>query len=250
MAASPPPLVEAVVVRAAVLPPAPGDAAFSVVRIDPGVLASHERLDQALTSVPGAGLFRRTSSLAANPTTQGISLRAIAPSGAGRALVTLDGAPLNDPFGGWIIWTALPPEAIASATLVRGSCAGPYGAGALTGVVALQSLSQPGAVRADVEAGGLGHRRASGVADIDLGSADLLLSASGEHDDGWIPVRRGRGAADTPLALDAASFAARLQGDVGPAVASARAGVYREAPEAELPGPQSGGPGLSGSHVR
>jgi vitamin B12 transporter len=247
MAAAPPPAIETVVVRAAQLPPAPGDAAFAVVRIAPEALAAHDHLDEVLTSVPGAGLFRRTSSLAANPTTQGISLRAIAPSGAGRALVTLDGAPQNDPFGGWIIWTGLPPEAIGGASLVRGAGAGPYGAGALTGVVALQSLSQPGAGRADLEAGGYGLRRAAGATDLDLGSADLLLSASGEHSDGWIPVRQGRGAADTPLALDAASLAARLQADVGAAVAAVRLGAFQEEREAGLAGANSRARGLSAS---
>lgn len=246
-AAAPPPTVEAVVVRAAQLPPAPGDAAFAVVRIDPAVLATHERLDEVLTSVPGAGLFRRTSSLAANPTTQGVSLRAVAPSGAGRALVTLDGAPQNDPFGGWIIWTGLPPESLSGVTLVRGAGSGPYGAGALTGVVALQSLGRPGGVQATLEAGGVGLRRGAGAVDIDLHGADLMVSASGEHDDGWIPVRQGRGAADTPLALDAASASARLQGDVGQAVVAARLGLFQERRGAGLAGADARVRGLSAS---
>jgi outer membrane receptor protein involved in Fe transport len=93
------------------------------------------QLDAALAQVPGLSLFRRNSSLSANPTVQGVSLRAFAPSGAGRALVTLDGVPQNDPFGGWVIWTSLPPEDIQAAEIVHGAGAGPYGAGALTGVV-------------------------------------------------------------------------------------------------------------------
>ena len=83
-----------IVVTAARLPPAVADAAFSVVRLDPQVLERSMRLDEALRTVPAVSLFRRTSSSAANPTTQGISLRAIAPSGAGRTLVTLDGVPM------------------------------------------------------------------------------------------------------------------------------------------------------------
>src|SRR5205085_3972368 len=137
------------------LAPLGGEAAFSVVQIGPQVLKNEPRLDEALKSAPGVSLFRRTGSGAANPTTQGLSLRAIAPSGAGRALVTLDGAPQNDPFGGWVIWSGLPPEEIGAVDLVRGAGAGPYGAGALTGVVALKSIV-PGQARADVSAGGLG----------------------------------------------------------------------------------------------
>ncbi|KAK0330764.1 hypothetical protein LTR94_031545, partial [Friedmanniomyces endolithicus] len=129
---SPPAQLQEVVVSAARLPPAAADAAFSVVRLDPDVLDRAMRLDEALRDIPAVSLFRRTTSLAANPTTQGISLRAIAPSGAGRTLVTLDGVPLNDPFGGWVIWSQAAPETLDGVDVVRGAGSGPYGAGALT----------------------------------------------------------------------------------------------------------------------
>jgi outer membrane receptor for Fe3+-dicitrate len=93
--------------------------------MDEADLASAVRVDEALGETPGVSLFRRTSSLSANPTTQGISLRAIAPSGAGRTLVLLDGAPLNDPFGGWVIWSQLAPESLGGIDIVRGAGAGP-----------------------------------------------------------------------------------------------------------------------------
>ena len=120
----PPPTVEAVVVTAPRLPPSPGDAAFSIVRLGRQDLAAEPRLAEALKAVPGVSLFRRTSSAAANPTVQGLSLRSIAPSGAGRALVTLDGVPQNDPFGGWVIWSHLPTEAMEGVSVVRGATAG------------------------------------------------------------------------------------------------------------------------------
>src|SRR4051794_34446727 len=83
-----------------------GDTAFSAVDIDKTGLSRGDSVDQTLKLASQASLFRRSSSLTANPTIQGLSLRAIAPSGAGRALVTLDGIPQNDPFGGWVIWAA------------------------------------------------------------------------------------------------------------------------------------------------
>ncbi|HUO90143.1 MAG TPA: Plug domain-containing protein, partial [Rhizomicrobium sp.] len=116
--------IETVVVTAA--PPDPvGNAAFSTVTLDSLDIRGTTELDRALSQVPGLSLFRRDSSLSANPTTQGVTLRSIAPSGAGRALVTLDGVPQNDPFGGWVIWSSLPPEDIAGAEIVRGAGAGP-----------------------------------------------------------------------------------------------------------------------------
>ena len=225
----PPAAVAPVVVRAARLPPLAGDAAFSIVRIDPVVLSSSERLDSALASAPGFSLFRRTSSLGANPTTQGVSLRGIAGSGASRALVTLDGVPQNDPFGGWVIWTALPSETISGATLVRGAGAGPYGAGALTGVVALEQPSQiDGGGRGEVSAGDHGYGRAAGIAEIDAGPARLFLDGSAEHSDGWVPVIQRRGAADRPLTLRDWSAAARMEVDLGHAVLSERLAAYDE----------------------
>ncbi|MBX4158899.1 Plug domain-containing protein, partial [Lactiplantibacillus plantarum] len=140
-------------------PPAAADAAFSVVRIDQAVLSRSARIDEALRSVPAVSLFRRTTSLAANPTTQGLSLRAIAPSGAGRTLVLLDGAPLNDPFGGWVIWSQAAPESLEGVDVVRGAGSGPYGAGALTGAITLRERSQGGVL--DVSAAERGGMRAA-----------------------------------------------------------------------------------------
>jgi len=224
-----PPQVETVIVQTARLPDAAGDPAFSIVQIDTATLGSTPRLDDALTSVPGFALYRRTSSLGANPTTQGVSLRGIAGSGASRALVTLDGVPRNDPFGGWVIWTALPAEALSQATVVRGAGAGAYGAGALTGVVALDGTSGvPGHIAGDVAVGQEGYVRAAGITQFDVGKTKAFIAASDEENGGWIPVRQGRGAADTPLALRDWSLSERTETDLGGAELTQRIGAYQE----------------------
>ncbi|MEO6193359.1 MAG: TonB-dependent receptor plug domain-containing protein, partial [Thermoanaerobaculia bacterium] len=64
-------------------------------------------LDEQLRQIPGFSLLRRSSSLTAHPTSQGVSLRGLGPSGASRTLVLFDGVPLNDPFGGWVYWNRL-----------------------------------------------------------------------------------------------------------------------------------------------
>ena len=221
--------VQPIVVQAARLPDPAGDGAFSIVSIPSAVLRDKVRLDEALATVPGFSLYRRTSSLGANPTTQGVSLRGIAGSGASRALVTLDGVPQNDPCGGWVIWTGLPTEAIASAQVVRGAGAGAYGAGALTGVVAMRGPdSVPGKLSADIEGGQLGYGRAAGIAEVDAGATRAFFDASGETSDGWIPVRQGRGPVDTALTLHDWSAAERIEGDVGPVAISERIGAFEE----------------------
>ncbi len=216
-------------VTAARLPDPVGDAAFSIVRIGEDALRATPRLDEALESVPGVSLFRRNSSLSANPTVQGISLRSIAGSGASRALVTLDGVPQGDPFGGWVIWSGLPDQSIGGASIVRGAGAGPYGAGALTGVVDLTSRDlAPGQAAGEASAGSLGDRQGQGLAALALGPGLLSLAAAGESADGYIPVRAGRGAADTPLDLHAYSGSARWVVPIGADVLSIRAAGYNE----------------------
>lgn len=98
-------------------------------------------LDDILRSVPGFSLFRRSSSLAAHPTSQGASLRGIGPSGASRALVLLDGRPLGDPFGGWINWGKVPLEEIERIEVYRGGGSQIEGNGALGGVIKI--ISKP-----------------------------------------------------------------------------------------------------------
>ncbi len=106
-------------------------------------------LDDTLRGSAAFSLFRRTGSLTANPTAQGVSLRGIGPSGASRALVLLDGVPVNDPFGGWVAWTKLPAASLERVEIVRGGGSPAWGSSSLGGVVHL--LSQP--LLADSSAG-------------------------------------------------------------------------------------------------
>ena len=76
-------------------------------------------LDDLLRQVPGFSLFRRSSSLVTHPTTQGLSLRGIGPSGTSRALVLVDGIPANDAFGGWVYWDRISLQGIDQIEVVR-----------------------------------------------------------------------------------------------------------------------------------
>ena len=91
--------------------------------------------DDVLRQIPTFSLFRRTSSLASHPTTQGVSLRGIGPSGVSRTLVLLDGVPFNDPFGGWVYWSRVPLESADRIEVVDGSSSSLYGNYAMGGVI-------------------------------------------------------------------------------------------------------------------
>lgn len=101
-------------------------------------------LDGKLRQIPGIELFRRSSSLVANPTSQGISLRGLGSTSASRTLVTMDDVPLNDPVGGWIHWDELPELAVSSVEVVRGGASDLYGSSAIGGVLSVR-LAQPSA---------------------------------------------------------------------------------------------------------
>lgn len=92
-------------------------------------------LDDTLRQVAGFSLFRRSGSRTANPTSQGVSLRATGASGASRALVLADGVPLNDPFGGWVYWDRIPRESINEVEVLLGGASHLYGSAALGGVI-------------------------------------------------------------------------------------------------------------------
>ncbi len=113
------------------------DVAASVRVLTPENLSTTAALalDDALRQVPGFTLFRRSGSLTANPTSQGVSLRGVGASGASRALVLEDGVPLNDPFGGWVYWDRVPRESVGSIEVMQGGASDLYGDGALGGVV-------------------------------------------------------------------------------------------------------------------
>jgi outer membrane receptor protein involved in Fe transport len=98
-------------------------------------------LDGVLRMVPGFDLFRRSSSLVANPTTEGVSLRGLGSTAASRTLVLLGDVPLNDPYGGWVHWEELPALAIGRVEVVRGGVSDLYGSSAVGGVVQIGTVS-------------------------------------------------------------------------------------------------------------
>jgi outer membrane receptor protein involved in Fe transport len=94
-------------------------------------------LDDELRQLPGLELFRRSSALVANPSSQGMSLRALGSTSASRTLITEDDVPLNDAFAGTIHWLEQPELAIQRIELMRGGASDLYGSSAIGGVVSV-----------------------------------------------------------------------------------------------------------------
>jgi len=157
-------------------------------------------VDDTLRQIPGFSLFRRTGSLAANPTTQGASLRGIGASGASRTAVFDDGVPLNDAFGGWVYWGRVPVSAIDRVEVRRGGGSDLYGSAAMGGAISfLRPPDRESASRADLSYGELQTARASFFTSIR--ARGLFATVTGESfgSDGYFLLEReDRGAADRP----------------------------------------------------
>jgi outer membrane receptor protein involved in Fe transport len=164
-----------------------GTSGATVLGADDLHLLPAVTLDESLRAVSGFSLFRRSSAVSANPTTDGVTMRGLSASGASRGLIVLDGVPLNDGFGGWVTWTRLPTEAVARVDVDRGSAGDAFGSDALGGVIRIVTPT----VEAPVASAG-----------VDIGSTSL---ASFDMSGG---LRRGR------ISFFGASSALRTDGSI------------------------------------
>ncbi len=130
-----------IVVTGRGLEAAPAAAAYDVQAIDADRLAvaASGRLEDALSAAAGFQQFRRSDSRSSNPSAQGITLRALGGNATSRTLLLLDGVPMADPFFGYVPLSALAPERLAMARVMRGGGSGAFGAGAVAGTIDLTS---------------------------------------------------------------------------------------------------------------
>lgn len=174
-------------------------------------------LDDVLRQIPSFTLFRRTPGWAANPTSQGVSLRGLGASGASRALVLADGVPMNDPFGGWVYWNRVPRTELEAIEAAVGPESDVYGTDALGG--AIQLLRRP--VRdeflvIDTSFANLVTPDGSASGGVRLGDWAFEGAAQGFRTNGYVPVRPGdRGAVDTVVQSDSTGADATIERLVG-----------------------------------
>lgn len=176
-------------------------------------------VDGMLRSIPGFSLFRRSDSLVANPSTQGVSLRGLGPSGASRSLVLLDGVPLNDPFGGWVLWSSVPRESLGRIELVPGGGGTAWGDAALGGVIQLFTEPAIGErERLAVRTGSFNTTDVEGQVTEPVGTGTLQLLGRYTTTDGYFVVApENRGPIDTPASSRAKWATARWRQPVGKA---------------------------------
>ncbi|QQV77542.1 TonB-dependent receptor [Sphingomonas aliaeris] len=178
-----------IVVLGAGLPLPPGTPAYGSSLIDRTRLINEasDRVENVLKDVAGFQQFRRSDSRSANPSAQGVTLRALGGNASSRALVLLDGVPLADPFFGYIPFTALSGDRLSGVRITRGGGAGPFGAGAVAGAIELVSATRADLPRVSGSAfyGSDDAMSVQGAISPDLGGGYATLSGRFERGDGF-----------------------------------------------------------------
>ena len=193
----------------------PGTPAYGSVTIDRDRLSQDAAgtVEDALADVSGFQQFRRSDSRSANPSSQGVTLRALGGNASSRALVLLDGVPLADPFFGSIPFSALPMDTIGAVRVTRGGGAGAFGAGTVAGTVELFSADRAQLPLLSA-AGFYGSRDAqqiSATLSPEVGAGFVSVSGAFSRGDGfWTTPEDQRGSANVPARYR--SWSANLRG--------------------------------------
>ncbi len=180
--------------------------------VKPGLGA---RVENRLRDESGIVQFRRSDGRSAHPTSQGVTLRGLGGNASSRALVTLDGVPQADPFGGWVAWSAYDAISLGGIVVTRGGGSGADGPGALAGTIGLLSTMTDG-IAASASYGSRGSWDMSASAGGELGHGQVAVDGRYSRGDGFIPVARGqRGAVDRAAPFEQGGLGLRLRFDAG-----------------------------------
>jgi outer membrane receptor protein involved in Fe transport len=175
-------------------------------------------LDDVLRRVPSVDL-PLASSYQVHPTALNVSMRGL---GGIRALVLLDGVPLNDPFFGYIQWSQVPLETVDRVEIVRGGGATLWGNYAMGGVINI--LTRPidrTELVADAGAGSYGTYRADGHGSLAGNGFGIAIDAGINHTDGYVqPIAEDRGPVTVRTSFTAHTLAASGDFDVTPTLSA------------------------------
>src|SRR3546814_9463273 len=99
----------------------------------------------------------------------------------------LDGVPVADPFFGYIPFSALAPERLASVRVTRGGGSGPFGAGALAGTIELASTNAEalGPLSGTLLVDDRGESEASATLAAPLGAGFAVVSGRWDRGQGY-----------------------------------------------------------------
>ena len=178
-----------IVVTGRGLPDGPAVPAYDVQTLDRKTLdaSASGRIEDTLTNIAGFQQFRRSDSRSANPSAQGVTLRALGGDATSRTLVLLDGVPMADPFFGYVPLSAIAPDRLATARITRGGGSGAFGAGAVAGTIELDSASarELGLFNGEALVDNRGETELSGTLAPKLGKGFAEISGRWDRGEGF-----------------------------------------------------------------
>lgn len=230
----------------------PGTPSYGSVTIGKDRLSEDASgtIEHALGDVAGFQQFRRSDSRSANPSSQGVTLRALGGNATSRAVVLLDGVPLADPFFGSIPFNALALDTIGAARITRGGGAGSFGAGTVAGAIELFSAdrAQLPLYSASALYGSRNAQQIAATVSPDLGAGFLSLSGDYAQGDGfWTTPEGQRGPADVPARYETWSVTARGVAPIGDGEIQARINLFRDDRTLRFAGADNGQEGQDAS---
>jgi iron complex outermembrane recepter protein len=160
-----------------------------------------------------------------HPTAQFVSIRGL---GTRRALVLLDGVPLNDGFGGWINW-GLVPDRVERVEVIPGGGSNLYGTWAMGGIINI--ISQSGRPKtgasADMSGGLFGTNIQSVRAQYGNDRTGLTLSYRRFDTTGFLTVPSyQRGPVDEPVGSEHHQFTGRVSHELTSHTIATISGTY------------------------
>lgn len=205
-------------------------ASVTILRREEIALNPTLTTDNLLRTLPSALTFRRSTSLVADPSSQGLNLRGVGPSGVPRTLLLVDGVPANDPFSGSLYFRSLPRLGIERIEVVPSGSSALYGSAALAGVVQLVTRATTTSQEAEASYGSFHTVHAAARAAQNFGAVGAALEAELLRSDGYVVVApEQRGPIDEPADSVHGTLNARVDGQAGERVQlAANLRLFRE----------------------
>ena len=207
--------IETVVVTATRTPTPIGDVPLSVTVVSLREIraSAGQELDDILRTTPGVDLMGYAAD-SQHPTSNSLGMRGLGggAQGISRALVLVDGIPINDPFFGYVQWSRAPLDNIDRVEVVRGGGSPLWGNYAEGGVINIVTRTPAGdGAGFDVGGGSDNTYRAAGWAAYRLDDNNVLqgfASANGTGGYQQVPAYE-RTPFNVPSSLDALNLRIR-----------------------------------------
>ena len=203
-------------------------ANIAVITRDASRLSAAQNVPDLLRVLPGFSTRDYQSQIVASPSRSAAAFRGLGTTSASRALVLLDGVPMNEAFAGWVHWPRVPLSLVERIEVVRGGGSGIWGSRSLGGVINLVTIDPPKSqLELAGEGGQFGTYRGSASGSVVHGKIRAVGSGDWYDTNGFVITRPDLiGAIDIPSFQRSKTAYGRVSYDPTPALRFHLGGSY------------------------